>query len=119
MANSPLSSAEMKQEIRPHHAPAQPRSPAHGGVGIGNVEDSEINQIDDFAVQGRLEAVRDMTDDFLLQANRFLADLRIKGDCPVECLGRCLFSADDLDQWNEMGWVKRMSDNASFGMLAG
>src|SRR5262249_34957200 len=74
MLNSPCAAAQMKQKIGAHHSPTQTRSPAHGDVGISNVQHTLLNEVHDLAIQSSLQTVRDMTHNLFLDVNRLFAN---------------------------------------------
>src|ERR1700733_16007187 len=113
-----LASTEMEEQVRSHKAPTESRSPAHRCIRIRDAEYVLVDQVYDLAIEGRLQTVRDMAAHFLLYVNRSLADRGIERHRALDCLSRCLFATDDLNQRNEVWRIKGMSDHAALGMFA-
>ncbi len=55
MLDAALAAAEVPQQVRAHDPPTQPRTPRHRIVGVGDVKDALTDQVDDLAVQRRLQ----------------------------------------------------------------
>src|ERR1700730_15297291 len=108
----------MEEQIRSHETPAQPRAPTHRSICVRDTEYTLLDQIHNFAIEGRLQTVRDMADHFLLYVNRSLTDRGIERNRTLDCRGRCFFAADNLHQRNEVRRITGMSDHATLGMFA-
>src|SRR3984885_16256542 len=113
-----LAASKMEEQVWSHEAPTQSRSPAHRCIRVRDAEYALVDQVHNFAIEGSLQTVRDMADHFLLHVNRSLANRGIERHRTLDCLSRCLFATDDLNQRNEGGRMKGMSDHAALGMFA-
>ena len=58
MFHPALAAAEVKNQVRAHHAPAQARAPRDGGVYIADAEDALVDEVDGLAPDRGLQAVR-------------------------------------------------------------
>src|SRR5208283_1192448 len=119
MLNSSRTSAEMKEQVGSHDAPSQPGSPAHCGIGIRDAQDVLMDEVHDLPIERRLESICDVADNLLAKMDGLFADGRVKLDCPLNRIRRCLRAPNHLDQRNQVWRVKRMPDDATFGMLTG
>src|ERR1700719_3384310 len=113
-----LATGEMEEQVRSHETPTQSRSPAHRGIRVRNAEHILLDQVDNLAIESSLKTVRDMADHFFLHVNRSLADRGIERHRTLDCLSRCLFATDDLNQRNEVWRIEGVSDHAALGMFA-
>ncbi len=59
-----------------------------------------------------------MSGKFLVQQDWFLANGRVERDSPLNRFGRCLRSAHDFNQRDDMGWIERMPNEDALGVLA-
>jgi hypothetical protein len=73
-----LAATKVEQHARSHDSPAQPGAPTDGSVGICDIHDTQMNQIDTFSINCRLQPIGNMSDDFLADMNRLFADRRVK-----------------------------------------
>src|SRR5260370_2721839 len=106
----------MEEQIRPHEAPTQSRPPTHRGICVRNAEAVLLNQVDNLAIESGLKTVRDMADHLFLHVNRSLTDRGIERHRTLDCLSRCLFATDDLNQRNEVWRIEGVSDHAALGV---
>lgn len=68
--------------------------------------------------QCRLQPIGDMPRHLAADVNRPLADLCVEGERPSDSLETGLLAADHLDQRHQMRRVKRVTDDAAFGVAA-
>ena len=87
MLDPTLAAAKMKEQIGSHDSPPQPWPPTHGGIGIRDIQYALLDEIDDFTIERGLQAVSDVSNDFLANMNRFLADRCVEGDRPLDGFG--------------------------------
>jgi len=92
-------------------------APTHRCIRIRDAEHTLLDEVHDFAIEGRLQTVRDMTDHFLLQVDWSLPYRFIERNRTLNCLNRCLFAADDLNQRNEMRRIERWPMTQRSGCL--
>src|SRR5882724_3515834 len=117
--NSARTTGEMEQKIWTHHSPTESWSPAHGRVRIGDIQYTLLDEVNDLTVQRGLKAVGHVADDLFADMNRFLADRFVKGDCTLDSFRRCFFTRDYFNERHHVRRIKRMADDATFGMFAG
>ena len=110
--------AEVPLQTGSHHSPAESRSPAHGIVRIRNAQHALRNEVGDLAVEGRLQAVPDMTIQFLVQSNGLLADRGIEGHCSLDRFRRRFGSANDFHERDDVRRVEGVPDEDTLGVLA-
>ena len=108
--------AEMVEHHVAHHAPAQARAPAQGGVDVGCAHHTLGDEVVNLARQCGLQAVSDVAGHLLVDAHRLLSDRRVKFRRTPDRRFRGLRPADDLRQRDQVGRIERMSDDAALGM---
>ncbi len=113
MLDSAGPATEMKQKIGPHYSPTQPRSPAHGGVRISDVQYTLLDEIHDLAIQSGLESIRDVADNFFSDMDRLLANRGIKRDRALDGFRCCLCACHNLDQGDHMRRIERVGRSRS------
>src|SRR5580658_766466 len=69
--DSALATAQMEQHTRPHDSPSQSGSPADRGVGIGNIHNTLMNEIDDLPIHGGLQPIGEVPDHLFADVNWF------------------------------------------------
>ena len=80
MLHPTLTAAQVKQKIGPHDTPPQPGPPTHCCIRVSNIEHALLDEVHDFAIEGGLQAIRDVADYLFADVNRFLADRFVEGD---------------------------------------
>ena len=63
------------------------RSPTHRGIRVSNIEHTLLDEVDNFAIEGGLQAIRDVANNLLADMDRFLTDRCIERDRPLDGLG--------------------------------
>src|SRR6202044_2573998 len=119
MLDPACTTAQMEQEIWTHQAPTQSRSPAHGRVRVSDIQNTLFDEVHDFTVESRLKPVRDMANHFLSHADRLFADRSVERDRSLNSFWGSFRASDDLDQRNNVRRIKRVTNHAPFGILAG
>ena len=117
MLDPARSTANMPLQARTHHSPTQPRPIAHRIIGLGNTQDTLLNQIQDLAIESRLKPVCNMAGKFLPQVDRLLADRRIKRHRLLDGFGRCFRPTDDFYQRDDVRRIEGVTNDAAFRML--
>src|SRR5882724_6791487 len=108
----------MPLQARSHDSPTKAWSVAHGNIGVLHAQHVLLNQAHYFTIKRCLEPVTDMAGKLFFQIDRFLSDSRVKRHCLSDCVGRCLRSSDDFDQWNDVWWIERVPDDDPFRVSA-
>ena len=111
MLDAALAAAEMPQQVGAHDAPAQSRAPRHCVVGVGDVEHALADQVDNLAVERRLEAVGHVPGQLLLQMNRLLSDRGVERHRVSDRLRGGRRPTDDLHEGNDMRRIERVADH--------
>src|SRR5215469_18811118 len=119
MLDTALATAEKKIKTRPHHSPAQPRSPAHGHIRISYVKNSLLDEVYNLAIESGLNPVRHMANDFFFDMDWFFADRCVEVNRPLDCLWRRLLAGHNFNQRDDVGRIEGMADDATLGMFAG
>src|SRR5260370_26045510 len=78
MLDAALTAAKVVKEDLPHDAPAEPRPPAERLVDVGDADDIVGDEGIDFPRQRRLQAIGDMTRDFLAGTDGLLSEPRVE-----------------------------------------
>src|SRR5580692_4413670 len=100
-----------------HHSPAQPGAVADGDVCIFDAEYALLDEIENLAVERRLQAVANMAGDSFSQADRLLADRSVERYRPFDDrIGR-FCSAYHFDQRDHVRRIEGMTDHAALGMM--
>ena len=86
--DSAIAATQMPLQALTHHAPAKPRSVAHGSISVLDAQHALLDEVEHLAIERRLQAVRDMAGKLLLQVNRLLADRRIERHRRLDRFGR-------------------------------
>ncbi|MNT25448.1 hypothetical protein D3C72_1609670 [compost metagenome] len=107
----------MELQAWSHDAPAKPGPPAHRVIRVGHTEHPLLDEIQHFAIQRRLESVRDMPGDLLAQENRPLTDGLIERHRLIDGRRRCHCAAHNFNERHNVRGIERMSDDAAFRML--
>src|SRR3954464_9947921 len=89
------------------------------GVGVGNIQNTLFDEVDNFTIECSLKPVCDMPNHFFAHVDRPFTDRSVEGDGPLYSFRRCLLTSDNLDQRNHVRRVEWMTNHASLGILAG
>src|SRR6266567_3584820 len=82
--DAPGASAQMPLQARAHDAPPNPRSVAHGDVGIGHAQHALLDEIEHLLVERRLEAVARVARQRLVKPDRLAADGGVERHCAFD-----------------------------------
>src|ERR1700722_6277817 len=119
MLYASLATGQMEEDTWAHDSPTKTGSPAHRGIGIRNIDYTEIDQIHDLTIDCGLKTVRNVSHHFLSKMDWLLADGRIEFDRAVNRIRGRLSATHHFHQRNHVRRIKRMPDDAALGMLAG
>src|SRR5215469_10226489 len=119
MLDPALATAEMKIKTGPHHSPAQTRSPAHGHIRIGYVQNSLLNEVSNLAIESALKPVRHMANDFFFDMDWLFADGCVELHRALDGLWRGLLAGHNFNQRHHVGRIEGMADDAAFGVCTG
>src|SRR5258708_13872757 len=108
--------AQVIEEHVAHERPTQARSPAQRSVDIGGADDAFGNKIVDFPSDGGLQTIGDMPRHLLTHSNCPPSNALVEFRDALNGLFGGLSATNDFDQWNQMGRIEGMSDDATLGM---
>src|SRR5690242_5192393 len=111
--DSAFAAAKMEQHTWPHDSPAHSGAPANSGVRVGNIDNTEMNEIDDLPIHRGLQPIGDVSDHLFADVNRFLSDGAVKFDCALDRFLRRLRPAHYFNQGNHVWRIKRMPNDAA------
>src|SRR5580692_5577962 len=118
MLDATFTAAQVIEQHAAHEAPAQARSPAQRGIGIGGADDAFGNQIVNLPTQCGLQTVGDMPRHLLAYSNRPSSNAVVEFRDTLNGLLGGLGATHDFDQGDEMGRIEGMADDAALGMGA-
>src|ERR1700723_2964175 len=116
MLDATFTAAQVIEKHAAHEAPTQPRSPAQCGIRVGGADDAFGNKIVNLPTKGGLQTIGDMPRHLLAHSNRPPANALVEFRGLLDRFFGGLGAANDFDQWNQMGRIERMSDDATLGM---
>ena len=96
--------------------PAQTRPPANRRIRVSHADDPFRNQIHDFPVERRLQAIGHMSWYLLVQANSTFSQTAIEGRGAFDRLFRGLRATDYFHERYQVGRIERMPDHTALGM---
>src|ERR1700719_4548709 len=116
MLDAAFTATQVIEEHVAHEAPTQARSPAQRRVDIGGADDAFGNKIINFPTEGGLQTIGDMTRHFLAHQYPAPATALVEFRDPLDRFFGGLGATHDFEQWNQMGRMEGMRDDATLGM---
>src|SRR5262245_5737447 len=118
MLDAALAASEMPLKALPHYAPPWAGAVAHRCIGVLDAQHALLNQIEHFAIERGLKAIRHVPGQFFVETNRPLADRCVERHRPQDRVGRRFRAADDFDERNDVRRIERMADEDTLGVRA-
>src|SRR5882757_1192468 len=116
MLDAAFTATQVIKQHAAHEAPTQARPPAQGGIRIGGADDAFGHKIVNLPTQSGLQTIGDMPRHFLAHQDRAPANAPVEFRDPLDRFFGSLGAAHDFDQWDEVGRIERMTDDATLGM---
>src|SRR5271154_624595 len=118
MLDATFTAAQVIEKHAAHEAPTQTRSPAQCGIRIGGADNAFGNKIVNLPTKGGLQTIGHMPRHLLTHSNRPPTNGLVEFRDALNGLFGGLGATHDFDQWDEMGRIEGMADDATLGMRA-
>ena len=117
MLDASLAAAQMVEKAWSHDSPAQSGPPRNGSIGVADAHHAFRNEMYDFAIQRRLQAVGDMAGHLFVKADRPFSQSAIELGHALNRLLRRFGAPDNFDKGDQVRRVERVANDTAVGMI--